>query len=483
MDKERLKLLVDKLRSLPRETEWVEFKLNYLSEEEIGKRLSALANGACLNNKPFGYLIFGIVDQTHESAGTTYSFLGSKKGNEEIQHWILQRLEPRLNFKVYEFDYDGKSIVIIKVPASKERPVRFRHKAYIRIGSITRDLEGFPDKEKALWLKTDKDSFETGICKESVSSDEVIRLLDAQCYFDLLDIPFPSTREAVLEKFISEKFIMQENGHYHITNLGGILFAKDLNQFDKLNRKAVRVIVYKEKDRINTLKDQMESGGYAVCFERLIGNILDKLPSNEEVQKALRKNVTIYPPIAVRELTANALIHQNLNEQGTGPMVEIFSDRLEITNPGIPVIQTERFIDEYKSRNEDLASFLRRVGVCEEKGSGIDKVIGSVEAFQLPAPEFQVMSIHTKAILYAPRILRAMDRKEKIRACYQHCCLKYVSNEKMTNTSLRERFSIPEKNSSSVSRIIADTISSELVKYDDPQIVTGRYVKYVPFWA
>jgi len=483
MNQERLRILLDQLISLPHETEWVEFKLNYLKEEDIGEKISALSNGACLNNKAFGYLVFGVDDMTHEVKGTTFSFLETKKGNEEIQHWILQRLDPRIDYKVYEIQYNEKPVIIIKIPAAKGRPVRFLHKAYIRVGSITRNLNEFPEKEKTLWLKADRDAFEKGICKEGVSSDEIVRLLDCQRYFDLLEIPLPTTRDAILEKFIAEQFIKRENGHYHITNLGGVLFAKDLSRFEGLSRKAVRVIVYKEKNRINTLKDQTEPAGYAVCFERLIQGVLDKLPSNEEIQKALRKDVTVYPAIAIRELVANSLIHQDFNEQGTGPMVEIFSDRIEITNPGVPVIQTERFIDEYKSRNEDLASFLRRGRVCEEKGSGIDKVIDSIEVFQLPAPEFQVMQSHTKAILYNFQLFKKMDSRTKVRACYQHCCLKYVSNEKMTNSSLRDRFKISERSSSTVSRIIADAIGERLIKYDDPQVVTGRYVKYIPFWA
>ena len=215
----------------------------------------------------------------------------------------------------------------------------------------------------------------------------------------------------------------------------------------------------------------------------MIQSILDKLPSNEEIQKALRKDVSVYPPIAIRELVANALIHQDFCEQGTGPMVEIFSDRIEITNPGIPIIQTERFIDEYQSRNEALASFLRRGRVCEEKGSGVDKVIFNVEIFQLPAPNFLGKEKHTIVTLYNFKEFKQMDREDRIRACYQHCCLKYVSNDKMVNETLRGRFKINARNASIVSRIIGDTLQKRLIKYDDPEGFSRKYAKYIPYWA
>ena len=207
------------------------------------------------------------------------------------------------------------------------------------------------------------------------------------------------------------------------------------------------------------------------------------MPSNEEIGKALRKTVRMYPELAIRELVANALIHQDFCERGTGPMVEIFCDRIEIANPGKPIITTMRFIDEYQSRNEILASLMRRLGICEEKGSGIDKVIFQVEVFQLPAPEFQAKEKHTIVILYSFQKLNEMQRNDKVRACYQHCCLKYVSNQKMTNQSLRERFKIDARNSATASRIIADTMGENLIKYDDPENVSRKYAKYIPYWA
>ena len=96
----------------------------------------------------------------------------------------------------------------------------------------------------------------------------------------------------------------------------------------------------------------------------------------------------MYPELAVRELVANAVIHQGFSLRGTGLMIEMFADRMEITNPGEPLIQTERFIDSPpRSRNEALASFMRWVGVCEERGSGFDKVVSMTELYQLPAPK------------------------------------------------------------------------------------------------
>jgi predicted HTH transcriptional regulator len=143
-----------------------------------------------------------------------------------------------------------------------------------------------------------------------------------------------------------------------------------------------------------------------------------------------------------------------------------------------------RFIDEPpRSRNEDLAAFMRRINICEERGSGIDKVINAVELFQLPAPEFRVTNNHTQVTLFAYKKLADMDKADRVRACYQHACLRHVSNDHMTNSSLRERFSIKDENYSMASRIISDTINEGLIKPYDPENTSRKHAKYVPFWA
>lgn len=290
-------------------------------------------------------------------------------------------------------------------------------------------------------------------------------------------------RSGVLERFESEKLIRGNAGGWAIMNLGGILFAKKLEQFERLARKAPRMIVYEGTNKIQTKLDKPGTKGYAVGFQGLVEFINGLVPSNEVIEQALRREVKMFPEIAVRELVANALIHQSFSESGTSVMIEIYDDRMEISNPGKPFISPERFIDEYQSRNERLADLMRRLGICEEKGSGVDKVVEAAEVFQLPAPDFRVGERRTSALLFAHKEIEEMDRNDRIRACYQHCCLRYVMNEKMTNQSLRERFKLPEAKVATVSQIIAATLEGGKIKLGDPSQTSTRYRSYVPFWA
>jgi predicted HTH transcriptional regulator len=197
----------------------------------------------------------------------------------------------------------------------------------------------------------------------------------------------------------------------------------------------------------------------------------------------LRKTVPMFPELAVRELVANALIHQDFSMTGAGPMVEIFDDRIEITNPGAPLVDIRRFVDTPPtSRNDALASLMRRFRICEERGSGIDKVVFQIELFQLPAPLFEVPDGFTRAVLFAHKPLSEMDKADRVRACYLHACLRYVTHKPMTNTSLRERFGIEQKNSATASRLIKEATEAGAIRpYEEA--TSKRLMKYVPFWA
>ena len=375
-------------------------------------------------------------------------------------------------------------VVLLEIDRAFRHLVRFQNQGFIRIGTYKKRINDFPEKERELWRVFDQSPFETLFAVENVTSDEVLSLLDYPAYFDLLDLPLPENRNAILEALSEDRLIAKsDTGNWNISNLGAILLAKRLDEFRSLKRKAIRVILYRGANRVKTLREQIGTKGYANGFEGLISFINGLLPANEVIGQALRKTTPIYPELAVRELVANALIHQDFFITGAGPMVEIFEDRMEISNPGVPLVEVDRFLDlPPRSRNETLASLMRRMGICEERGSGVDKVVFQTEYLQLPAPVFEVVGQNTRSVLFSPRPLTKMAPVDRIRACYLHACLRYVSRDFMTNSSLRDRFGIEPKNSATASRLIKEAIEAHMIHaYDNT--ASKKLMKYVPFWA
>lgn len=456
----------------PVENEHLEFKeaKTQYDREKLLKYCVAFANECG------GHFILGVSDKSPRKVVGTSAFLNTG----EIKSYILEKLHFRV--EIHELMHADGRVLVFDIPSRPVGQPQHLDGAYLmRSGE---DLVAMTsDQLRRIFSEKESDWF-TQEAKSDLSSEEVIALLDTQIYFDLIKLSYPTTRDGVLERFSQEGFIRRKGHDWVITNLAAILLAKHLDDFSfSLARKAPRVIIYKENNKLHTVYDKSWLSGYAVIFDSLVDSVYSAAPKNHFIEEVLRKEVNMFPKQALRELIANALVHQDFLVSGASVMIEMFSDRVEISNPGLPFISTERFIDAYRSRNEFFANIMRRLGICEEKGSGIDKVIGAVEAYQLPAPDFRAGAIRTTAILFSHQNFSDMGKKDRVRACYQHCCLLYVNNERMSNQTLRERFGLPESGSATVSAVIRMAKEAGLIRPDEAETDSTRYARYLPFWA
>ena len=476
--------LIDELRALPAESSWLEFKRNNTDPEVIGKGCSALSNAARVDGRDVAYMLWGIEDGTHAVMGTGFD-PDSQKANGQVLHlWLANSLQPSIPFSFRVVNHPQGRVVLLEIPAAMGAPVSFNNIAYVRIGSATPKLTDYPARYQQLIERLQPYRWESGIARHFASGDEVLALLDYSQYFRLTKQPLPDNRNGIFERLESDRLIVRDvGGRWDITNLGAILFANKLGEFEpNLARKAVRFVAYNGTNRAATVMHRNDGQkGYAVGFEGLVGYINDLLPKNEHIGAALREAHPLFPGLAIRELVANALIHQDMTISGAGPQIELFADRIEITNPGNSLVKPERMIDlPPRSRNEALASLMRRMGICEEQGSGLDKVIASVEVFQLPPPLFTAEENSMQVVLYGPRTFAEMTPEERVRGCYFHTVLKFLSGDKMKNASLCVRLGIDPKNASQATGVINKTLAAGLIRVAD---VDHPRAGYVPHWA
>ena len=484
-DQEYLIGLVNELRKLPHETEWVEFKVNNTDPRMIGQDIAALANGATLHSRGNAYLIWGIEDRTHDVVGTNFVPGTAKgRGNEPLENWLLRLMRPQVHFCFYPVEVAGERVVILEIEPATQQPLAFDGERFIRVGSVTKNLRDHPEKERTLWRVLERTNFENGIAAERASDEDVLGKLDCPAYFNLLNMTLPDGRFSILDALRSDSLITPgAAGGWNITNLGAIALAKNLRDFPRIWRKTLRVIQYRGEGRAETQREQEFTTGYAAGFEGIVDYIMAVTPAREVIDRALRREETMFPRDAVRELVANALIHQDFSITGAGPMVEIFDTRMEITNPGEPLVEVERFLDRPpRSRNETLASLMRRFDICEERGTGIDKVIISIEIRQLPPPLFEAPAGSTRTFLFARKPLSDMDRPERVRACYLHACLRYVTNQPMNNASIRDRFGIAKQNAAAASRFLREALDDGYIVIGNPD-AGARSRAYLPYWA
>lgn len=481
---ENLDLLVQELVKYPKETQWLEFKHNNYTPEMIGKDISALANSATLYEKSCAYMIWGVDDETHEIIGTDNDLQNLKKGNQELENWLRSLLSNNADFEFSTTIVNNKRVGALIIYSAANQTVMFEKVDYIRIGSYTKKLSEYPELQAKLWDKLRSSKFEDKSAKSDLELTEALGLLDCNAYFDNVDTPQPQDAIKISHYLLEEGILQnQDNGLYTITNLGAILFAKNLTAFPKLSRKAIRVVQYSDNSRLNMLKEEIGGKGYVVGFEGLMKYIEALIPTREVIIGAKREKKSAYPMLAIREAIANALIHQDFSISGTGPVVEIFETRIEITNPGIPLVDIRRIIDNPpKSRNEKLAALMRRLGMCEELGTGWDKITITCELSCLPAPKIDLYSDSTKVSLFSEKTFSNISPEDKLWACYLHSCVKHVQGEYLTNSSLRKRFGLKDSSSGSISRLIKDAVEAKLIKPLEPD-TAPRYMKYLPIWA
>lgn len=480
-------LLVKELCHHDAETEWIEFKTNNSDAEMIGQRISALANSACRLGIPTAYMVWGVDDKTHDVIGSSFRYRLEKRGNEELENWLHHQLTDNASFEFAEDVVCEKHVTVLMVRAAFYHTVDFERVPYIRVGSYTKKLREHPAIESEVWSRITKSDFESIVAKGGLTLPDALSLLDFPKYFDLLGAPMPQSRDEVAHYLCDDEIILrQDDGRYAVTNLGAILLAKNLKDFPTVARKALRLVQYKGRGRSEILRSKDYEGGYAVEFESAVEMIMALTPSKEDIIGAVRVQTTAYPERAIREILANALIHQDLTVTGSGPVVEVFSDRVDFTNPGTSLVDLMRLVDNPpRSRNQKLASLMRRFRFCEELGTGWDRIISSCEALYLPAPkavEYEGAggSVRISLLAYVP--YRSMSLRDRVMACYWHACICFTNGEAMTNKSLRCRFGEGGPSSSTVSKLLATAVGDGLIKPVDPE-TAPRYMRYVPAWA
>lgn len=178
------------------------------------------------------------------------------------------------------------------------------------------------------------------------------------------------------------------------------------------------------------------------------------------------------------------MVHQDFAIAGMPITIEIFTNRIVMTNPGSCLNDVNRLIDlPTHSRNEGLAQMMLQLELCERRGSGYDRAVTAIEEMRLPAYKVQSGDDYTRVMMFPEKALKEMTKDEKTVACYQHACILYERNETLTNQTVRERFSLEKNKSSVASRIIAETVERGFLKVSDEQNASTKYVSYIPFYG
>ena len=300
-DREIIGILDGLISKRVSESEIVEYKTNLFDKEMFGKYISALSNSAALLDEKRAYIFWGIEDETLNVVGTSFEPFNCKiNGSNELLIPWLSKMTGDFGFEFRKIEYRGKNIVVLLIPAAKWVETKFKGIAYIRIESQTTTLDRYPDKKRLLWKKLVKETFEEEYAATAKTEKEVLDLLDYASYYQFLNKRIPGNNQDIITMLLNESCITHElnvSSVYNITNLGALLFAKNLEDFHGLSNKAIRIIKYKGINRLEAESDFTFQEGYANGFPHLLNIVKNMLPKEESFENGIRTVHYPYPEI------------------------------------------------------------------------------------------------------------------------------------------------------------------------------------------
>ena len=446
--------------------------------ERLAQHISAFANQA-----GGGTFAFGVNNDAT-------LFTPSRDEAEDILNRLGSIARNNLHFPIKldhaSVEYEGVGIFFIHVPEQFDKPVYLRggtiYDSYYRSAGQTHRMS----RQQVHDMIATKEgiSFENRIAASSLSADQIITMLDFGEFYKLIGKTTPTGAESIAEGLADYNFCKKQEGGWSITNLGAALFARDLRSFPSLEFRYVVVRQYKGASNLDISAETFFYEGYAVSLDKIVNYVMSLLEKTEDILHPHRENKYPYPEVAIRELAANMVLHQSFDVHGMILAIEIFTNRIVITNPGAPLIDTNRFIDlPPKSRNDKMAQAMFLFNLCEKRGSGMDRAVEGIEAMRLPAITVEKGEDFTRVRLFPLKKYTELSKNEKILACYQHACLLYEEGKALTNQSLRDRLSIGKNNAAVASRIISDTIAAGLIKAQEGQSASTKFWGYVPYYV
>ncbi len=389
---------------MPFETEWLEFKLNKgsITNEQIGEYISALSNGACIKNKPFGYLIWGVKNDDHALTGTNFTFTNAKEGNQDLELWLRLLLHPVLNFTIYEFEHQNRHFVILQIPAASSEPTCFKKKAFIRINSNKTDLRIFPDLvrqiynskrdwsaeiiEKASW--SDLDAVAVSIAKQKFAERNP-KMSDELSQWD--DMTFLDKAKITINGKITNTALIllgkEESSHYLLPAVAQITWKLDAEEkaYEHYNIPLL----------LSTTKVGQKIRNYKYKF----------FPDDELLSVTVDK----YENKVILEALHNCIVHQNYLECSRILLTEK-TDRLIFTSAGsfFEGNPEDYFLGEktpQKYRNPWLAQAMVNLNMIDTLGYGIHRMFIEQRKRFFPMPQYDLQKVsQVELIIYGHSI-------------------------------------------------------------------------------
>lgn len=467
--------LIDSLLDQPEGPE-LEFKA------EAGFNIDKLCRYCCgFANSGGGLLVLGVSDKRPRQVVGTPAIQNPPKAEEEI----YAHISPKPHVRVLEVSYpeDKRVVAVLIMRHPPGEPCMYKSDHWIRKGSqlvkmTSQDFRTIHKEVDPHWLEA--------LVVKNASADEIIELLDIEQFYQLQQTRTrPAQVARIMNDLLEEGMIVKARSEdkYGLNRMGALLLAKSIRACSKdLRSKRVRVIKYQGNAKRDASLDEDWDKGYATGFDDLVDLVFKQMENREVFENGtIRREQAFVPRTALRELIANAIIHQDFDSE-RDLVVEIFDNRVIIVNPGISLLDGEDMILKHQARNTKVVDAMRLFGICEKRSSGIDNAIMALEEEGHAPVEYRMSKSvgETEAYLRGVQHYDDLGRELRELACRQHCAVRYVLGNYMTNESLRNRFRLGDDKTKEISKLIHKMVEEGHIKPFEGNGNSKKYASYVP---
>lgn len=335
-------------------------------------------------NASGGVVLIG-VDDSNNIKGVTID--NSKRS--AIQNSIKE-ISPSLRCEFYIIEVDGLNVAVIEVPSGKNKPYVLSGAIYVRQGPNSQKLTTV-EEMRDFFQQSGKIYFDDASCMEADSVNDISKENIETFRFESGLVNATSDEQL----FTNLKLITNEG---HLKNGTILFFGNNPEQF--FEKAVIRCVVFDGLDKRYIVDDKVMTGTLYQQYQKSMTWVKSKLDVRYEIESEggkPRKELWEIPETAFKETIINSLAHRDYYDKGARITIEVFDDRVEISNPGglISAVPRNEFGKRSASRNPLIFGLFERMRLVEQIGSGIARIRDVMKDEGLTPPEFNIDGMFT----------------------------------------------------------------------------------------
>jgi ATP-dependent DNA helicase RecG len=369
----------------------IEFKRSINSD--LAKEMVAFANSSG------GRIFIGIEDDCKLTGADITNEARSKvKG-------VARDCDPSINIELEVVD----KVLVIYVAEGQNKPYRCTNGFYVRNGLNSEKLSTHEIAE--FFKEHGRINFDEMLCN-SIVLPQGFDEFAIKNFMGHLNLSSPIDPSQLLINL----GVVKEGSQIIPNNAGVLFFAQEPTKY--LPQSAVTCVAYRGSSKVDILDKKTFEKDLISNIDEIIGFLKRHLNLAFEIKATQREERLEIPEVVLREAVVNAVAHRDYLEKGATVMVEVFNNRVEVSNPGgLPKgLSKDNFGTRTLARNPLIASILNRIRYIEKLGTGVQRMRSIMDYVGLPEPEFIFNSFFTvilRRFNVSDVLMKELDINEK----------------------------------------------------------------------